>query len=281
MADEAGTPAPGDADDGADVSNASLPAAVTIADGPPTDPDLRELGCLATWSVSTAKVREDGLGWCDWERRVPLSFFLFLAPPLTPFIPTTPHQSGNGADLLRDGRTDTYWQSDGPGPHMITAALPSSHRLALLALALDHRLDESYTPRTVSVRAGSWGGDLKEVAVADLAEPVGWALIPLTPPPGSLLPAEPPPQGSGGGSGVGGGWPGGGGPGVDGGPRPPPIQAAVLQVAVLANHQNGRDTHVRQALLFGPRGGGGTAAGVLGADIPLRGVDAAAWAGVR
>lgn len=26
----------------------------------------------------------------------------------------------------------------------------------------------------------------------------------------------------------------------------------LLQVAVLANHQNGRDTHIRQIMLFGP-----------------------------
>jgi anaphase-promoting complex subunit 10 len=184
------------------------------------------------------------------------------------------HQPGNGADLLRDGRGDTYWQSDGPGPHLITAALPSAHRLCLLALALDHRLDESYTPRTLSVRAGSWGGDLKEVAVATLAEPEGWALIPLTPPPGSLLPAD--------GDWAGGG--GGGGPGATAHAHHP-IRAAVLQVAVLANHQNGRDTHVRQALLFGPRSGGGSGGGggpgVVGGDVPLRGVEAAAWAGVR
>ena len=180
-------------------------------------------------------------------------------------------QPGNGADLLRDGRVDTYWQSDGPGPHLITATLPAATPLCLLALALDHRLDESYTPRTLSVRAGSWGGDLKEVAVASLVEPVGWALIPLTPPLGSLRPAD-----AGGGAGAG-GRPGAGLP-----PRPP-IRAAVLQVAVLSNHQNGRDTHVRQVLLFGPGGGGAAGGGGVGGegDVPLRGTDAAAWAGMR
>jgi hypothetical protein len=46
----------------------------------------------------------------------------------------------------------------------------------------------------------------------------------------------------------------------------------LLQVAVLANHQNGRDTHIRQILLFGPCvrqgpmtsvGGGGSLASQL------------------
>ena len=160
--------------------------------------------------------------------------------------------------------------------------MPSALPVCLVALALDHRLDESYTPRTLSVRAGTWAGDLKEVAVATLAEPVGWALIPLTPPSGSLLPAE----AGGGGGGSGGGCGSGRGDGLRGGaatalPRPP-IRAAILQIAVQANHQNGRDTHVRQVLLFGPPGGGGSGGGVGGeADVPLRGVEAAAWAGVR
>jgi len=127
------------------------------------------------------------------------------------------------------------------------------------------------------VRAGSWGGDLKEVAVASLNEPVGWALIPLTPPPGSLLPAT-------GGEAAGRGahparWAGEGAATRE----RPPILAAVLQVAVTGNHQNGRDTHVRQVLLFGPGGGGGGSGGAGGADadVPLRGAEAAAYAGVR
>ena len=31
-----------------------------------------------------------------------------------------------------------------------------------------------------------------------------------------------------------------------------PVRAYVLQIAILSNHQNGRDTHVRQVKLFGP-----------------------------
>jgi anaphase-promoting complex subunit 10 len=35
--------------------------------------------------------------------------------------------------------------------------------------------------------------------------------------------------------------------------------ARCSQVAVLANHQNGRDTHIRQVLLFGPSQSSGSA----------------------
>lgn len=32
-----------------------------------------------------------------------------------------------------------------------------------------------------------------------------------------------------------------------------PLKVHVIQLAVTGNHQNGRDTHVRQVLLFGTR----------------------------
>ena len=33
----------------------------------------------------------------------------------------------------------------------------------------------------------------------------------------------------------------------------PRLRAYMLQVVVLSNHQNGRDTHIRQLKVFGPR----------------------------
>jgi anaphase-promoting complex subunit 10 len=44
---------------------------------------------------------------------------------------------------------------------------------------LDYQLDESYTPKRLSVRAGSTFHDLLEVQVVDLAEPQGWVTVPL------------------------------------------------------------------------------------------------------
>ena len=46
------------------------------------DTSSREIGRLAVWSVTSAK-------------------------------------PGNGVELLRDGREDTYWQSDGAQPHLV------------------------------------------------------------------------------------------------------------------------------------------------------------------
>lgn len=48
-----------------------------------------------------------------------------------------------------------------------------------LALYLDYRLDESYTPKQISVRAGNSFTDMTEIHAQDLEEPTGWTRIQL------------------------------------------------------------------------------------------------------
>ena len=48
-----------------------------------------------------------------------------------------------------------------------------------LALYLDYRLDESYTPKHISVRAGNSFTDMTEIHTQELDEPHGWTRIPL------------------------------------------------------------------------------------------------------
>ncbi len=55
-------------------------------------------------------------------------------------------------------------------------------RLQELAINLDYKLDESYTPNKISVRAGTSVHDLKEIRVVELNEPIGWVKVPLQPP---------------------------------------------------------------------------------------------------
>lgn len=62
----------------------------------------------------------------------------------------------------------------------------------------------------MSIRAGTNFNDLQEVEVIDLNEPTGWVQIPT----------------------------------VD--IRDRPIRTFMIQIAVISNHQNGRDTHMRQ-----------------------------------
>lgn len=128
------------------------------------DSDTREIGSLAVWSVSSAK-------------------------------------PGNGVELLRDSNTDTYWQSDGMQPHMVSIqfqrkvpviATEFIHQwwvhtqvnLVRLAIYLDYKHDESYTPNRISVRAGTCFHDLKEIKALELEEPSGWVIVPLCPEPG-------------------------------------------------------------------------------------------------
>mmetsp|Transcript_76654 Transcript_76654/g.211768 ORF Transcript_76654/g.211768 Transcript_76654/m.211768 type:complete len:194 (-) Transcript_76654:126-707(-) len=164
--------------------------------------DLREIGEEAAWSLSSAK-------------------------------------PGNGVEQLRDGSTETFWQSDGPQPHLINIQFQRKVRVSELRLYTSYKIDESYTPSCISVRIGTAHHDLQEIQVVDLKEPDGWVTIRLAHPRGeprtAILPSCV--------------------------PRDPDIGGAVdsvrthfIQLAVLSNHQNGRDTHIRQIQVFGPRG---------------------------
>lgn len=52
-------------------------------------------------------------------------------------------------------------------------------RLQSLAVYLDYKLDESYTPNKVSVSAGTSYDDLKPIKTIEMEEPSGWVTIPL------------------------------------------------------------------------------------------------------
>ena len=118
--------------------------------------------------------------------------------------------------------TPTYWQSDGPQPHLINIQFHKKMRVHEIAIYTDFKLDESYTPSKISIRVGSTFHDLQEVHVEDLNEPSGWVTI-LRPPADD--PAVPPAE----------------------------LRTHFIQVAVLANHQNGRDTHIRQMKIYTSR----------------------------
>jgi anaphase-promoting complex subunit 10 len=78
------------------------------------------------------------------------------------------------------------------------------------------RLDESYTPSKVSVRCGTNFNDLQEIEVIELKEPSGWVKIPLKDLNDRL------------------------------------VRSFMVQIAVISNHQQGRDTHLRQIKVYSP-----------------------------
>eukprot|EP00040_Diaphanoeca_grandis_P008003 m.43366 g.43366 ORF g.43366 m.43366 type:complete len:187 (+) comp19359_c0_seq1:109-669(+) len=157
----------------------AVPTNVASVSGAGVDPKAkREIGDQAVWSLSSCK-------------------------------------QGFGVAQLRDGKPSTYWQSDGPQPHMINLQFPKKTSLLEIGIYTDYKQDESYTPSKISVRAGTSFHDLQEISVIDAVEPEGWIYIPLNK-----------------------------------GENNVPLRTNMIQIAILANHQNGRDTHVRLVSIF-------------------------------
>jgi len=88
--------------------------------------------------------------------------------------------------------------SDGPQPHFITVEFPrkvaiqaswqpfgvSTSSMTLgaqkLSILLNYPLDDSYTPTTLAVRAGTGLSDLQDVRVLSLEKPDGWITFDLS-----------------------------------------------------------------------------------------------------
>ncbi|RPA77205.1 APC10-domain-containing protein [Ascobolus immersus RN42] len=145
--------------------------------------DLKEIGALASWTVSTAK-------------------------------------PGCGVEQLRDEDTNLYWQSDGPQPHTISIHFAKRVFVSKMRLYLDHDLDESYTPTKISIASGTGYHDLQEVMIMNLEQPKGWINVDLV----------------------------GVGPGLILGSDL--LKTYLIEVKIHANHQNGKDTHIRGLQIF-------------------------------
>jgi anaphase-promoting complex subunit 10 len=130
------------------------------------DGDKREIGDEAVWSLSTAKPGNgvhqlrDG---CN-------STFTSLSRV---------YHAHDSHFYVSLGNIDTYWQSDGTQPHLINIQFHKKMTISDIALYLDFKLDESYTPRKLSIRAGTTFHDLTEIKTQTISEPSGWITIPL------------------------------------------------------------------------------------------------------
>lgn len=132
---------------------------------------------------------------------------------------------GNGAEQLRDENLETYWQSDGSFPHYINIQYLKKVTISKVCLYLDYGLDESYTPKKLSIAAGTSTHDLVDITTVEVNEPTGWVIIPLSDPNSAH----------------------------EEGQLPEHLRTHLLQVKILSMHQNGKDTHVRQIRILGPR----------------------------
>ena len=104
-------------------------------------------------------------------------------------------------------------------PHLVSITFMERKTVSYLCLYLDFTLDESYSAKKLNIKAGSLSHDLVDIITIDLAEPTGWVIIPLHDPYNKDM----------------------------------PLRVHLIQLRVLAMHQNGRDTHLRQIKIFGPR----------------------------
>lgn len=184
---------------------------------------------------------------------------------------------GNGVEQIRDQSTDTYWQSDGVSqPHWIQVHFARRVAISHVCLYLDYNLDESYTPKQLRIDVGSTTHDLVPAiypanTLIELNEPVGWCIIPLTAPPDPLDDDDEEDEED---------------ENDDGAEEQKSkrihrlVRTHMIQISVISMHQNGRDTHIRQVQLYGPRTnsmipGGGTSSFSHAADAPTEGEDAA------
>ncbi|KAF7632567.1 DOC domain-containing protein [Meloidogyne graminicola] len=123
-------------------------------------------------------------------------------------------KEGMGIHQLLDDREDTFWQSDGLQPHTITVEFQRRTPIDFLVVYLDYKLDESYTPSKIQIQTGDSVLDLEDPKTMTFNEPTGWQLIDLRKEKGALR-------------------------------RLLSVQAFVVVIQIIQNHQNGRDTHIR------------------------------------
>lgn len=144
------------------------------------------------------------------------------------------YKQGHGLDQLRDDSPNTYWQSDGstdgtpdPGtngeaanhrPHSITLLFSKKVSLERILIFCNYHSDESYTPLRICIMAGSSSWDLTEVCVVTFDKPVGWSHIIFS------------------------------GVRADG-----LLKCFVVKIIILANHQDGKDSHIRAIRCFGKK----------------------------
>ncbi|KII89612.1 hypothetical protein PLICRDRAFT_39722 [Plicaturopsis crispa FD-325 SS-3] len=160
-------------------------------------------------------------------------FSLSRTPPVLPWPDigesakwsVSSYKYGFGAECLRDGDPETFWHSDGPQPHFITVEFPKKVAIQKVSVFLSFPQDDSYTPSTLAVRAGTGPSDLQDVRVVTLDKPDGWITFDVS--------AEANED-------------------IDGFK---PVFAYVLQVIIAANHMSGKDTHVRGLRVLGPMEG--------------------------
>lgn len=148
----------------------------------------------------------------------------------------TSSKPGCGVSALRSPSTALFWQSDGPQPHLLSLHFFKLVSIAHMRIFLDFDNDESYTPTKIQFLAGMGPHDLQEFAEMNFVEPRGWIDVDF----GGVGPIEEDvemmedeDEGR-----------------VIDWERRPVLRAFIVQVRIVENHQNGKDTHLRGLQIF-------------------------------
>ncbi|KAL3595157.1 hypothetical protein FPOAC2_09478 [Fusarium poae] len=128
------------------------------------------------------------------------------------------HKPGNGVEELKSDDLKQFWQSDGPQPHKLTMYFTKRVGIRDIRFYVDYNEDESYTPTKVVFKAGTSENNLIEFATMTMENPVGWQQVPIA--------------------------------GAGGDPDGNTLVAWVVQMQILENHQNGKDTHLRGIKIY-------------------------------
>lgn len=142
---------------------------------------------------------------------------------------------GNGVAALRSPDPAHFWQSDGPQPHLLSIHFFKLVSIVSMEVLLDFENDESYTPTKIQFLAGMGVHDIQEFAEMSFEQPNGWHLVDFS----NVGPIEDDSEDDDESQGEVINW----------GKRPV-LRAFLVQVRILENHQNGKDTHLRGVRLF-------------------------------
>jgi len=121
-------------------------------------------------------------------------------------------------DQFRDGRDADGGRSDGPQPHHLNIHFSRLVSIVSIRIFLDFEADESYTPTRITLLAGTGYHDLIPFSALEFAQPKGWIDVPLDH--------------------------------VGGGEDGKTLRAFLVQVRVVENHQNGKDTQFRGLKIY-------------------------------
>lgn len=141
---------------------------------------------------------------------------------------------GNGVAALRSPDTSLFWQSDGPQPHLLSIHFFKLVSIVHMRIYLDWEADESYTPTKIQFLAGMSVHDIQEFAEMSFEQPTGWIDVDFS----GVGPIEPTQDQEAESL-----------KDIDWSKRPV-LRAFLIQIRILENHQNGKDTHLRAVQLF-------------------------------